>query len=240
MTERGVVMISNTIAVLEDNELIRNLVRLNLESRGYAVTEFAEGGVLLDSVKQKGFDLYILDHLLPGITGSEVLTRLRAMGAAAPVLMLTVRGDVQSKIRALNAGADDYLVKPFDMEELQARVNALLRRSRTRIPATERERFLFVGDFRINPESRECETNQGVTVLSEKEINLLAFFIGRPGVTLSRADILEEVWGMDVSPTPRTVDNFILKFRKLFEKNPEIPKRFISVRNTGYRYETAE
>jgi len=228
------------IAVVEDNDLIRNMVKLNLEKNDYRVQCFLDGESFMEQAAYEPYDLFILDILLPGISGLEVLEKLRKnqIHALTPVLMLTVQNQVQNKIKALNRGADDYLVKPFNMEELLARINALIRRSQGRrtIPANQ---VLIIGDCRINFSSRICRGGKGEFVLSEKEIKLLKYFSLHPGQTLRRADILEEVWGMDVSPTPRTIDNFILKFRKLFETNPENPKHFISVRNQGYRFEVS-
>jgi two-component system, OmpR family, alkaline phosphatase synthesis response regulator PhoP len=226
------------IAFLEDDELIQNMVTINLEQEGYQVHSFSTGEALLQDVQRELFDLFILDILLPDISGIEVLQELResSIQSHVPVLMLTVQQKTQDKIVALNSGADDYLCKPFNMEELLARVKALIRRShgeRT-IPSSQ---LLIINRFRINISTRECETNKGNIILSEREIKLLAYFNRHPGQTMRRADILEEVWGMDVSPTPRTVDNFILKFRKLFESNPEKPKHFISVRNEGYLFQ---
>jgi two-component system alkaline phosphatase synthesis response regulator PhoP len=226
------------IAVLEDNELIRNMVKINLEQENYQVECFTSGEDLLEYTREELFDLFILDVLLPGISGMSVLESLRenSLHERTPILMLTVQRQVQDKIRALNTGADDYIVKPFNMEELLARVNALIRRSQGKrsIPSSQ---VLVINGHKINLSTRACESNKGTVVLSEKEIKLLAYLSLHPGQTMRRADILEEVWGMDVSPTPRTIDNFILKFRKLFETNPENPRHFISVRNQGYRFE---
>lgn len=224
------------IAVVEDNELIANMIKLNLEQNGYGVLHFPDGESLLRRTGRELFDLVVLDILLPGISGLEVLDELRKTNFDAPVLMLTVETNVQNKIRALNSGADDYLVKPFNMEELLARARALIRRSHGKrsIPSSQ---ILVINNHKINLSTRGCESNMGEAVLSEREAKLLSYFSLNPGQTLRRADILEEVWGMDVSPTPRTVDNFVLKFRKLFESNPEHPQHFISVRNKGYRFE---
>jgi two-component system, OmpR family, alkaline phosphatase synthesis response regulator PhoP len=226
------------IALVEDDELIRNMVKINLEKNNYLVHSFQDGESLTRQQTDEPFDLFILDILLPGISGLEVLEIIRRnrIHAHVPVLMLTVQSQVENKIKALNNGADDYLVKPFNMEELLARVNALIRRSQGKrtIPAN---RILIIGDHQVNLSTRICQGKNQEVVLSEREIKLLEYFSRYPGQTLRRADILEEVWGMDVSPTPRTIDNFILKFRKLFETNPEKPRHFISVRNKGYRFE---
>jgi two-component system alkaline phosphatase synthesis response regulator PhoP len=226
------------IAVVEDDRLIRNMVRLNLEKHDFQVQCFASGELLLECPDNEPFDLFILDILLPGISGLELLEKLgeSRLYAGAPVLMLTVQSQVETKIKALEWGADDYLVKPFNMEELMARVKALIRRSQGKrsIPAN---RILMINNHEIYLSTRVCQSNKGEVILSEKEIKLLEYFSLHPGETLRRADILEDVWGMDVSPTPRTIDNFVLKFRKLFETNPDTPIHFISVRNQGYRFE---
>lgn len=224
------------IAVVEDDELILNMVKLNLEKSGYKAYCFSDGETMMGRAGQEAFDLVILDIMLPGMSGVDVLRELRGTRYHGPVLMLTARSGVRDKVTALNIGADDYLVKPFNMQELLARVHALLRRSHGKrsIPANS---ILIIDNFKINLDTRKCESNRGEVVLSEKEVKLLAFFSQHAGQTLRRSDILEEVWGMDVFPTPRTVDNFVLKFRKLFENNPEAPRHFISVRNQGYRFE---
>jgi two-component system, OmpR family, alkaline phosphatase synthesis response regulator PhoP len=223
------------IAVVEDDQLILNMVRINLERQYYQVSGFTTGEALLEQIPNELFDLFILDIMLPGISGIDILANIRQKEIHAPVLMLTAQGQVQNKVNALNTGADDYLVKPFNMEELLARVNALLRRSHSERPIPS-DQIISINQFKINLATRHCESNQGEAVLSEKEARLLTYFIEHAGQTLKRADILEDVWGMDVSPTLRTVDNFVLKFRKLFENNPEKPDHFISIRSKGYRF----
>lgn len=224
------------IAIVEDDELIGNMIKINLENNGYRTILFPSAELLLQEINRELFDLFVLDIFLPGISGLSLLKRLRSKHIDIPVLMLTVENNIQNKINALNAGADDYLVKPFHIEELLARVRALIRRSfgKRSIPSS---RVLILKHFKIDLHTRECDSNIGKIVLSEKEAKLLSFFAANVGKILNRADILEEVWGMDVSPTPRTIDNFVLKFRKLFEEKPDNPRHFISVRNKGYRFE---
>jgi two-component system alkaline phosphatase synthesis response regulator PhoP len=225
------------IAIVEDNELIMNMIKINLEQNGYIIQCYTRGEMILNQLNKELFDLIILDLFLPEISGYEVLKRMRGKNINIPVLMLTVQSSVQDKVKALIAGADDYMVKPFNMDELFARISALIRRSHgdRSIPSNK---ILIINNFKINLSSRECTSNKGKVILSEKEIKLLIFFSLNKGQILRRVDILEEVWGMDVSPTPRTVDNFILKFRKLFENNPEKPEYFLSVRNKGYRFKS--
>jgi len=226
---------SYRIAIIEDDELIRDMVKFKLEKNGYTAEAFPSAEMMLDHTGDTLYDLIILDLVLPGISGQKFLGEIRKRGDDTPVLMLTVKSDISTRINALDSGADDYLTKPFNMDELQARVKALIRRSlsKRRIPSSQ---ILVINGYEIDSSTRECSSNMGNVGLSEKEINLLLFLSKHSHETLSRADILEEVWGMDVAPTPRTVDNFIVKFRKLFEDDPENPKLFVSVRGEGYRY----
>ncbi|MFC2163950.1 response regulator transcription factor [Acidobacteriota bacterium] len=226
---------SYSIAIIEDDELIRNMVKFKLEKNGYAVDVFPSAEMMLDRTGDTLYDLIILDLILPGISGQKFLQNIRKKGDDTPVLMLTVKNDMPTRINALNTGADDYLTKPFNMDELQSRVKALIRRSlsQRRVPSSQ---ILVINGHEIDSATRKCSSTIGSVVLSEKELNLLLFLAKHSHETLTRADILEEVWGMDVAPTPRTVDNFIVKFRKLFEDDPENPRLFVSVRGEGYRY----
>ncbi len=224
------------VAVVEDEELIRTMLRLNLEKQTYTVECFTDAESLLTRLKEAYFDAILLDIMLPGMSGEELVGRIRQQGLNTPVLMVTAKSDIESKVSSIDKGADDYLAKPFNMEELLVRVKALIRRSQGErsIPS---DKLIRVDRFEVNLETRTGSSNLGAVSLTEKECNLLRYFVRNPGRSLSRADILEEVWGMDVDPTPRTIDNFILKFRKLFEEDPENPRHFITVRSAGYRFE---
>ncbi len=223
------------VAIAEDEELIRTMLRLNLEKGGYEVESFESAEELLESLEHGHFDVLLLDVMLPGMSGEDVIVRIREKGINTPILMVTARVDIETKVSTFRKGADDYLSKPFDMEELLLRVKALIRRSQgeREIPS---HNLVRIDDYEVNLETRMASTREGEVKLSEKECDLLRLFGQNPGKTLLRADILEEVWGMDVFPTPRTIDNFILKFRKLFEENPEEPVHFITVRSAGYRF----
>ncbi|MBN1545648.1 MAG: response regulator transcription factor [Syntrophaceae bacterium] len=223
------------IAIIEDDDLIRNMVLFHLEKNGFSVCGFASAEAMMEAVGNEPFDLIILDLVLPGISGQDFLKAIRGRGNDTPVLMLTVKEDIATRVTSFNFGADDYMIKPFNMDELLARVKALIRRSlgKRRVPSS---RIFVINGHRIDTSTRECSSNIGDVILSEKEMNLLLFFLKHSQETISRADILEEVWGMDVVPTPRTIDNFILKFRKLFEDNPDKPRIFVSVRSRGYRF----
>jgi len=224
------------VAVVEDETLIQTMVRLNLEKNGYQVECFGDAESFLARLDRVSFDIFLLDITLPGLSGEEIVSRVRARGILAPVLMVTAKSDIPTKVSTLGRGADDYLAKPFDMQELLARVMALIRRSQGErsLPASQQVR---IGSCEVNLETRVARTRQGELLLTEREARLLALFVRNAGKVLNRPDILEEVWGMDVDPTPRTIDNFVLRFRKLFEEDPENPRHFLTVRATGYLFE---
>jgi len=224
------------VAIVEDEELIRTMLRLNLEKAGYEADSFTTAEELLESLEHVHYDVLLLDVMLPGMSGEDVIDTIRERGINTPILMVTARADLETKVSTFQKGADDYLSKPFNMEELLLRVSALIRRSQgeREIPSHS---LVQINDYEVNLETRLASTREGEVKLSEKECGLLRLFGQNPGKTLMRADILEDVWGMDVFPTPRTIDNFILKFRKLFEEDPEEPVHFITVRSAGYRFE---
>lgn len=225
----------NRIALVEDEDLIRNMIRIGLKKENFDVSVFADAELFLSSGSKKNYDVIILDIMLPGISGTETLKKIRKSGNNTPVLMVTAKGSIDYKTDAFLKGADDYLVKPFNMDELILRLNALIKRSQGKRVIPSSKKYNLNG-FIIDLESGECESNYGEERLSEKELKLISFFIANQGKILNRADILEEVWGMDVFPTPRTIDNFILKFRKMFETDRKDPKIFISIRNKGYSF----
>jgi DNA-binding response OmpR family regulator len=225
----------NRILLVEDDELVGTMVRLNLESDGYHVVWCRDGSTGLATGLAEPFDLLLLDISLPGESGLDVLKSLREAEIGTPVMMLTARSDVSSKVRALNLGADDYLPKPFDVTEMTARVRALLRRAQA-----EREhhssRIIMVGECRVDMSSRHAETSKGTVVLSDKEVAILSLLVCANGAVLSRADIIEEVWGLDQYPHERTVDNYMVRLRKLLEPDPSVPKHLLTIRGAGFRF----
>jgi DNA-binding response OmpR family regulator len=230
--------VSERILVVEDDPLVGALVVLNLRAAGHEperVGTFADADARLVPGR---WALVVLDVMLPGGDGFELLRRARARGMTAPVLMLTARGEVAARVRGLDAGADDYLAKPFDVDELLARVRALLRRAVPVVPATERAAALHLAGGWVRLDTGEASTRDGPVVLSDRERRLLALFARSEEQPLSRADILEEVWGMDASPTDRTVDNFVVRLRRWFEPDPEHPVHFITLRGRGYLFRT--
>lgn len=225
------------VLLVEDDNLIGTMVRLNLEQDGYSVDWQRSGEAGLQTLKGGRFDCVLLDIGLPGMSGIDVAKQARKLGVGTPILMLTARDETDSKVQALDYGADDYLCKPFEMKELLARVRAHIRRSQGSLEVpTDQE--LHLGLATVNLERRALTTTDGsVQELSDKEAVLLAFLHKNPGRALSRADILEEVWGMDATPTERTVDNFIVRLRRWVEPEPDHPRHIITVRGWGYRYE---
>ena len=229
-------LVNYTILLVEDDELIGEMIRLNLEEEGYGISWEKDGGNVIPSVEGHVFDLIVLDIMLPKRDGFELAADIRARDISTPILMLTARSETSAKLHGLDLGADDYLTKPFEMSELLARVRALIRRSQGR-RELHSSRIVSIGNCSVNLETREAETKEGVVMLSEKETDLIELFIHHAGTTLSRPDILDEVWGMDATPTERTVDNYIVRLRRLFEADPAKPRHLVTVRSHGYRFE---
>jgi len=227
--------VSEKILLVEDEELVGTMVRLNLESAGYQVAWLRNGSEGMERAAAERFDLILLDIGLPGLNGLSVLRALRKDGVETPVMLLTARSDVPTKVEALQIGADDYLPKPFDVAELLARVNAVLRRSRSE-RAIPSDQLVRVGEHGINLETRRAQSTEGEVTLSQKEAALVKLLLRSGGKVLTRSDILDEVWGMDVAPSERTVDNYIVRLRRLFEPDPENPIHILTVRGEGYRF----
>ena len=228
------------ILVVEDEPLVRDLVALNLSHAGYDVAtagNFSDGIAQLSTGK---FDLAVVDVMFPGGDGFELTRKAREAGVRCPILILTARGESTAKVRGLDVGADDYVTKPFDVPELLARVRALLRRTGTAPTASQSARLPQVSfgarPYSIRFDSGQAMTNEGEVTLSDKELRLMEQLISHENRVLSRADLLEEVWGMDAFPTDRTIDNFILRLRRLFEPDPENPVHLLTVRGRGYMF----
>ncbi len=224
------------LAVVEDEELIRTMLRVNLEAEGYEVDTYADAETFLASPGRLHYDALLLDIMLPGVDGEELLGHLRDQGNSVPVLMVTAKADIDSRVRNLEHGADDYLAKPFDLAELLARLRALVRRSRSErsVPA---RRVVRIGAHEVNLEARLGRVHGEEVRLSDREVDLVAFFWRNAGRTLTRDEILDEVWGMDADPTPRTVDNYIVRLRRLFDEPSTTPRHFRTIRSIGYRFD---
>ncbi len=223
------------ILLVEDEESIRESVKLNLEIEGYEVIATANGRKALDLVAGQHFDLLLLDVMLPEVDGFTIAEQVRLTDASTPILMLTAKDTAEDKIAGLKKGADDYLTKPFNLEELLLRVSKLLQRSqRQKGEAVETYEF---GDNHINFNTFEAINWEGKQImLTKKEAMLLKLLVERKNEVVSRNQILQSVWGYDVFPSTRTIDNFILSFRKYFEKDAKHSRFFHSMRGVGYKF----
>ena len=223
------------ILLVEDEESIRDAIRLNLELEGFEVVSTGNGKKALEYVQGQHFDLLLLDVMLPDLDGFTITEQIRLTNSEIPILILTAKDMAQDRITGLKKGADDYLTKPFNLEELLLRVNILLRRSQ-RVKGEMAELFEF-GDNKVNFQTFEATTWRGEDItLTKKESMLLKLLVERKNEVVSRNQILQAVWGYDVFPSTRTIDNFILAFRKYFEKEPKTPHYFHSIRGVGYKF----
>jgi two-component system, OmpR family, alkaline phosphatase synthesis response regulator PhoP len=223
------------ILLVEDEEHLADAIILNLELDNHQVVWANNGKKALDVFKSERFDLILLDVMLPEIDGFTVCETIRLENGQIPILMMTAKGASSDRINGLKIGADDYLVKPFDLEELLLRINKLLKRS---VESSKDELVIYtIGTCTIDFKKFEIKTINGKQqLLSKKEILLLKLLIEKEGQVVSRQEILEKVWGYDVYPSTRTIDNFILAYRKYFEANPKEPLHFHSVRGVGYKF----
>jgi two-component system alkaline phosphatase synthesis response regulator PhoP len=222
------------IFLVEDEISIRDALKLNLELEGYEVVTTADGKQVLKLFKEQHFDLVLLDIMLPEVSGLELCEQIRLVNMDIPIIFLTAKDTTADKVTGLKKGADDYIVKPFNLEELLLRIQILLKRSQG-TTSTSLESFEF-GINKANFKTYEATGNQGEFKLTKKEAMLLKLLIERRGEVVSRQQILQSVWGYDVYPSTRTIDNFILSFRKYFEVDPKSPNFFHSVRGVGYKF----
>ena len=220
------------ILTVEDDERIQAAMRLALEDEGYTVVEAASGEEGLEAFSRRPADVVLIDLMLPGIDGFEVCRQVRRAGVDTPIVLLTARAQEAEKVLGLEAGADDYVTKPYSARELRARIKAHLRRSAGQ--ASEVHRF---GDAELD--FGRCELRRGGNVvdLSALEFKLLSAFVKRSGRLLSRAQLLDEVWGSGTHVTDRVVDNQVTNLRKKIEPDPERPRYLIALRGLGYRFD---
>ncbi|MGB3548957.1 MAG: response regulator transcription factor [Saprospiraceae bacterium] len=222
------------ILLVEDEENIRETVKLNLELENFEVVTAANGRLALKHIREQHFDLLLLDVMLPEIDGFQILEQVRLTDRKTPAIFLTAKDAAQDRIAGLKRGADDYLTKPFVFEELLLRINRLIERT-SDSPEVQPDHYEF-GRNSVNFATYEATGNQGDFTLTKKEAMLLKLLIDRKGEVVSRRQILQSVWGYDVYPSTRTIDNFILSFRKYFEEDPKNPTHFLSVRGVGYKF----
>jgi two-component system alkaline phosphatase synthesis response regulator PhoP len=225
------------ILLVEDEPGLVLTLTDRLECEGYAVVSAREGGEALKKAAEGVYDLILLDVMLPGKSGFDVCRELRSRGSSTPILFLTARGEVADKVVGLKLGGDDYLTKPFDMMELTARVEALLRRGGASAPEAGAApvRYAF-GDVEVD--FRKAEVTRGKTPveLSALEFKLLKYFIENRGATLSREELLSRVWGYDAAIHSRTVDVHVSGLRQKIEPNPAKPQYVVTVHKLGYRF----
>lgn len=223
------------ILLVEDEKSLQETIQLNLELEGYETIAASDGRQALDIYGNQHFDLILLDVMLPGIDGFRVCEQIRLTDTRTPIIFLTAKDTTPDRLQGLRLGADDYLPKPFHLEELLLRIRNVFKRT---IPAVEESLNNFKFDkYIIDFKNYSAQTNLGEINLTKKEAMLLKLLIERKNDVVSRQEILQSVWGYDVYPSTRTIDNFILSFRKYFEDNPKEPKYFKSIRGVGYRFE---
>jgi len=226
--------IARRILVVEDEESLVMALRDRLESEGYAVTVANDGESGFDLATRQPFDLVLLDVALPRKNGFDVCRDLRGRGVQTPVLMLTARGQIIDRVLGLKLGADDYLTKPFDAAELLARIEALLRRSRT-LAASATDVYAF-GPIHVDFRNAEVR-REGVPVeISGLEFKLLRYFVEHRGALLTRDELLDKVWGYEAMPVTRTVDVHVASLRQKLERNASKPEYFVTVHGLGYKF----
>jgi two-component system alkaline phosphatase synthesis response regulator PhoP len=219
------------ILLVEDEEGLRMTLSDRLRSEGYAVDFAADGDEGLNKATSQPFDLIILDIMLPNRSGLDVCRDVRIAGLATPILLLTARDQTADKVIGLKLGADDYVTKPFDTLELMARVEALLRRS----PGRTTHTVLQLGPLRMDVRATEVTRDGKEVALSAREFQLLRHFMEHPGATLSRSELLQEVWGYEDGTFTRTVDVHIASLRQKLEKDPKHPELILTVPGMGYK-----
>lgn len=233
----------HSVLIVEDEKHLAAGLRYNLKAEGYDVETVGtaeEALALLD--ERRAFDVMVLDVMLPGMDGFSLASQLRAQGQFVPILMLTARGQAQDVLRGFEAGADDYLPKPFDLAVLLARINALLRRrawfdrDRDRVSQNGEAKVFEFGGKTIDFEELELRSGEQIVHLTLMEAELLRYLINHEGKIVSRSVILEDVWGLREDTDTRAIDNFIVRLRKYIEDEPSRPRHLLTVRGVGYKF----
>ncbi|MBA4140066.1 MAG: response regulator transcription factor [Segetibacter sp.] len=225
------------ILLVEDEENLHEALKLNLELEGYEITSAYDGNEALKAIKDEYFDLIIMDVMLPHVDGITVTETIRIQNNEVPILILSAKNTSGDRVLGLKKGADDYLVKPFNLEELLLRVDKLILKNKKLLDKETIGDTYEFGNNKVDFKAQEVITwNKQHLELSKKEVMLLKLLIENRNEVVTREKILQSVWGYNVYPTTRTIDNFILNFRKYFEKDSRNPKFFHSVRGVGYKY----
>jgi DNA-binding response OmpR family regulator len=221
------------ILVVEDDPAISTGLKASLENEGYKILVVNDGEEGLNAALNGNVTLILLDIMLPSMSGLEICMKLRKQGVVTPIIMLTARSEEADKLLGFELGADDYVTKPFSMKELIARIKAILKR---RVAIEDSFDFYEFDDVKVNFKNMETTKGDKHIKMSLKEYELLKFFIRHIDEVVTRNTLLDEVWGYDVFPTTRTVDNYILMLRKKIETNPAIPKHIQTIHSAGYKF----
>ena len=231
-------MQKHSILLVEDEEHLHEALKLNLEMDGYIVDSAYDGAEALKQIQSAHYDLIILDIMLPSLDGFSITERMRLNNNQTPILILSAKNTSANRVQGLKLGADDYLTKPFNLEELLLRVAKLIQKQAQQSKTTPQiDNYQFKGhhiDF--NASEAILASGQKIT-LTKRELLLLKLLIEHKNTVVTREKILQLVWGYQVFPNTRTIDNFILNFRKYFEMDPKHPKHFISMRGVGYKFQ---
>ena len=228
-------MSGERLLIVEDELHLAEVIGDNLEIEGYKVEIIGDGLEALASIRASAPALVLLDVSLPGMDGFDLCSTLREEGDQVPILFLTARSDNDDRVRGLALGGDDYLGKPFDLRELMLRVAAILRRSAWIETQSDASEELILGEGRVDLRAFQFVKNGREIKLSAKEIMILRCLAERVGEVVSRDQILDQVWGYDAFPTTRTIDNFIVRLRRLIEPDPRHPRFIHTIRGVGYR-----
>ncbi len=223
------------LLLVEDEPGLQLALSDRLSSEGYAVATAGDGNAAIQRATGEPFDVIVLDVMLPGRDGFDVAKAIRQQGIQTPILMLTARTQVVDRVVGLKLGADDYLTKPFETIELLARIEALLRRAPSKVSGVALERYQF-GDIAVDVRKAEVSQNGQLLDLSAKEFHLLRYFIEHRGATISREELLHEVWGYSNMPSTRTVDVHVAWLRQKLEPNPRMPQYILTVHGLGYKF----
>ncbi len=229
---------SNRILVVEDEPAILRGLQDNLRVEAFDVLTAADGETGYRLATESKPDLIILDLMLPKMSGYEICRKLRSAGVNTPILMLTARSEEADRVLGLDLGADDYVTKPFSIRELLARVRALLRRAQSAGAAPEPMQLLRFGKVLMDFQKYEATKDGKPVELTRKEFGIVRFLASRPGIVVSRDELLNEVWGYDAYPTTRTVDNHIASLRAKLEPDPANPQHFLTVHGVGYKFQS--
>lgn len=226
------------LLIVEDDERLAEGLCANLELEGFATLSVGSGEAALAALDGRSTrpDLLVLDIMLPGIDGLEVCRRLRSGGNAIPILFLTARGSDADRVLGLRLGADDYLTKPFVVEELVLRVRGILRRTAWSQTPSQTGPTVSIGKCQVDLSTMRASTTSGDVSLTEREAMLVRFFAESDGRVLTRGELLETVWGYTFDTATRTLDTFVHRLRKHFESDPRHPRHFHTVRGVGYRF----